>query len=126
MTVRYQRDRIFEGDEFNGTYIVYGGTPVGSTPFACDVEIHSLEESKDDELRAHRLRQKRQGKPVRALRKDALHDELFVVFGPEMSPSEAVETLRFLAAEIERDGLLIGRRKNGDFEVEKLDGSIVR
>lgn len=126
MTARSKRDRIFEGDEFNGTYIVYGGTPNCVTPFACDVEIHSLEESKDQDLRAYRLRRRRQGKSVRPLRRDALHHELLVIFGPEMSPREAVETLRSLAVEIERQGLLIGRvKKDGDFEVETLDGSIV-
>jgi hypothetical protein len=85
-----------------------------------------LEESDWKELRAYRLKRQRAGKTITALRKDTLHYELMVVFGSEMSPNEAVQTLRLLARKIQREGLLVGRKsKDGDFLVETADGEIV-
>ena len=49
-----------------------------------------------------------------------------VAFGPEMSANEAVQTLRLIARNIQREGLLAGRKsKDGDFLVETVDGKIV-
>jgi hypothetical protein len=50
-----------------------------------------------------------------------------VIFGPELSPSDAVDALQLLIENIRKDGLLIGRtEKDGDFLVETMDGEIVR
>jgi hypothetical protein len=122
---RWVKDRIFGGDVFQGTYVVYGATPVGVTPFACDVEVRSLEESDVTELRGYRERRRRAGKKVPALRRDALHDEMLVTFGPELSPKDAIDSLQALIDKIESEGLLIGRTEpHGDFLVERLDGTI--
>jgi hypothetical protein len=43
---------------------------------------------------------------VRALRKDALHDELLVVFGPELSAEGAIDVLQLLIKDIRAMGLL--------------------
>ena len=122
---RWLKDRIFDGDVFQGTYVVYGATPVGVTPFACDVEVQSLEESDVTELRGYRERRRRAGKKVPALRRDALHDEMLVIFGPELSPKYAIDSLQALIDKIKSDGLLIGRiEPHSDFLVERLDGTI--
>ena len=45
---RIEHDRIFDGDEFSGTYVTYGATPCGCiTPFTCYVEIHSGQVERD-------------------------------------------------------------------------------
>jgi hypothetical protein len=121
---RWLKDRIFDGDVFQGTYVVYGATPVGVTPFACD-GVQSLEESDVTELRGYRERRRRAGKKVPALRRDALHDEMLVIFGPGLSPKYAIDALQALIDKIKSEGLLIGRTEpHGDFLVERLDGTI--
>jgi hypothetical protein len=126
MTKIAMRDRIFEGDEFNGTYVAYGAAPCGCiTPMACDVDIQSLSETRVHELRAYRQMKKRQGRTLRPLRDDAFHGEIFVIFGPDLSAKRAVAALEQLAENIMKDGLLIGRTEpDGDFYVETLDGKI--
>ena len=123
----FERDRIFDGDEFNGTCVGYGATPFGSiTPLVCDVDIHSLSETRVDELRAYRQKKKKRGQKLRPLRDDAFHNELFVVFGPELSAKKAVAALENLAHNIKKHGLLIGRAEDrGDYYVETFDGEIL-
>jgi hypothetical protein len=120
------RDRIFEGGVFYGTNVVYAACRDAVTSFACDVELRTLEESSVKELRAYRQHQRARGKTVRSLRDDALHDELFVVFGPELSAQKATEFLQRLIEDIRANGLLTGRRRaNGDFYVETLKGEVI-
>jgi hypothetical protein len=116
--------RVFDRDEFKGTYIVYGGTPYNTEAvFACDIMVRPYDESDHKESRAYRLKRQRAGKSVAPLRKDTLHNELMVALGPEMSAKEAVQTLRLLAKKIEQGGLLLGRTsKDGDFASETVDG----
>jgi hypothetical protein len=120
-----QYNRVFEANDFQGSYVVYGASAHFLTPFACDVQIQTLQESDNKQLRAHRLLRRQAGKKVPPLPQDALHDELLVIFGPEISPNEAVLVLRKLARHIERKGMLIGREKaDGNFVTEQTDGSI--
>ena len=123
---RIEHDRIFDGDEFSGTYVTYGATPCGCiTPFTCEVEIHSLSDTRGDELRAYRQMKKAHGRKLRPLREDAFHEELFVIFGPDLSPKRAVAALEKLAQNIRTEGLLIGQvERDGDYFVETLDGKI--
>ena len=124
---KIEHDRIFESDEFNGTYVAYGATSWGGiTPIACDVDIKSLSETRVDEFRAYRQMKKNHGRRLRPLRDDAFHKELFVIFGPNLSPKGAIAALEKLADNIRKDGLLIGRvEPDGDFYVETLDGKII-
>jgi hypothetical protein len=104
---------------------VYGAMPAGVTPFACDVEVQTLEESDVKELRGYRERRRRAGKKMPTLRRDALHDEMLVLFGPELSPKDAIDSLQALIDKIKSEGLLIGRTEpHGDFLVERLDGTV--
>ncbi len=124
--LRVEHDRIFEGDNFQGTCVVYGAVARHVTPFVCDVSVESLQETDVKETRAYRQLARRARKPVPPLRPDAFHHELFVIFGPEASPSEAVKSLKMLIKNIERHGLLIGRKEDlGDFYIETIDGKII-
>jgi hypothetical protein len=80
---RYDRDRIFEADLLQGTYIVYGATSDCITPFACDVYCPTLEEATHREFRAYRQQRQVGGKGIDRLKKDHLGKELLVIFGPE-------------------------------------------
>ena len=126
MTKIAVRDRIFEGDDFNGTYVCYGATPCGCiTSFACDIDIQSLSETRVDELRAYRQMRQRRGRRLPSLRDKAFHEKIFVIFGPELSAKRAIAALEKLAENIKKHGLLIGRAEpEGDFYVESLDGKI--
>lgn len=43
---------------------------------------------------------------------------MFIVFGPEMSASEALQSLKRLTKAIMKDGLLIGRDETGEYASE--------
>ena len=120
-------DRISELDRFVGTYVIYGAAASTTVPYpyVCDVEIEMMMESDLTQLRSHRLRCKTSGEAAPRMYHDALHHELVVIFGPEMSAKHAAITLRRLAKRIEKVGLLVGRDEDGgDFVFEKVDGSI--
>lgn len=119
-------DRIFDGDEFNGTYVAYDTTPSGCiTPMVCDVDIHSLSETRLDELRAYRQMNRGQGKKLRPLREDAFHEEIFVILGPQLSTKRAIAALQRLAEFIRKDGLLTGKvEPDGDYYAESFDGKV--
>jgi hypothetical protein len=121
------RDGVFEADLLQGTYIVYGATSDCITPFACDVYCPKLEEATHREFRAYQQQRQAAGKGIGRRKKDHLGNELLVIFGPELSPSDAVKALQLLIANIRKNGLLNGRtEKDGDFLVETMDGEIVR
>jgi hypothetical protein len=125
---RWKKCEVWNGNVFPGTYVVYGSTPVGVTPpFACDVLVDSLEESDVAELRGYREQRRRAGKKVRSLRRDTLRDELLVILAPGLSPKDVIESLQAVIDNIKSDGLLTGRTEaNGDFLIEKLDGTITQ
>ena len=84
---RYLGSRIFGGEDYWRTYIVYGGTKDGFSPFACDVIMRTLEESDDTQLRAYRLEREQTGTSLPKLRKTTLHDELMGgVWVPSIRP----------------------------------------
>ncbi len=116
-------NRIQDGEDFRGTYMVYGADPTGHVVFACDVEVKTMDESRYEELRAHRLRRLASGKKAKEIRDDQLSNELLVVFGPELSATAAVDTLLKLVKHIQKKGLIVGRGKDGFVrEIYKLRG----
>jgi hypothetical protein len=117
-----KHDRFFNRDHFNGSYSCYGIAKSGSLlTLICDVAIDSLSESTISETRAHRNGRKARGKSLKPLRNDALHDEMVVVFGPEMSPRQALKALKTLQKSIKEYGLLVGRRRaDGDLLFEQI------
>lgn len=74
-------DRLFDGDEFTGTYVVYGATPGSTTCFVCDVDIHTLRDTGVRDTRA--FRQLSNESELSGDRK--LNEELAVVIGPGLS-----------------------------------------
>ena len=121
-----ERDRIFDGDEFNGTCVGYGATPFGAiTPLVCDVDIDDCPKREWTSY-VRIAKEKRGQKKLRPSRDDAFHNELFVVFGPELSAKKAVAALETSAHNIKKHGLLIGRAEDRKItDVETFDGEIL-
>jgi hypothetical protein len=89
--------RIHDGDYFHGTAVVYAATPDDHTCFQCDFELDTQSESQPEHTRSgRRLRKASRNRPISD---EQLKQELVVIFGPEMSASAAVSTLRRLAKE---------------------------
>jgi hypothetical protein len=111
--------RIWNGDDFHGTAVLYAATTDDHTCFQCDFELRTLEETAPEQVRSQRLLLQKKGKAVPKIKSHQLARELVVLFGPEVSANDAVAALRRLAKVIRREGLLIGRDdKEGDFLVE--------
>ena len=77
--------------DFRGTYGAIAATKDRIEPMVCDVEIDEWSQSGMKETRAFRQELKLKGKKVPTLRSDTLHDELFVIVGPQMSVASAVK-----------------------------------
>jgi hypothetical protein len=113
--------RIWNGDVFHGTTVMYAAAGDDSFGMQCDYELNTLEDFRKKEVRAYRTSLRRRGKKLEPLKDDQIQDELVVIFGPEMSARRAVETLTALAKKIEREGLLIGRDETDDYVVESAE-----
>lgn len=74
--------RMWNGDTFTGTSIIYAVRDGDFMPVQCDYELHTLTESNPKEVRAYRQSLKRSGLKQPRLRADQLHEELVVIFGP--------------------------------------------
>jgi hypothetical protein len=118
--------RIWDGKEFCGTTVLYAITEEHSTAFQCDFHIDAQNESHINETRAYRENLRKRNMVPTKLGDNRLWHEAVVLFGPEMTPKNAVAALRRLADEIEQQGMLIGRvERDGDFAGEATDGSRV-
>jgi hypothetical protein len=73
--------------------------------------------------RGHREVSRTRGKGIAQIEKNALRDELIILPGAAMSASDVLRALRKYIAEVERDGMYIGRYK-GAIIIEKIDGSL--
>jgi hypothetical protein len=116
--VYHDPDRIYEEEFFSGTAMSYAVTDDGFAYYPVDYELSSIEESYPEEMRAG-LKGRT---PVGRAPVGKLQDELVILFGPSLSAKRAVELLGGLARKIERDGLVIGRDRDGDFVHEAIDG----
>ncbi|MBJ7402197.1 MAG: hypothetical protein JHD07_02400 [Bradyrhizobium sp.] len=114
--------RLWNGEGAFGTTMIYGAKGDDSFPAQCDYEIDLMVESRPKQVRAYRESRIKRGQKPATLADDQLHDELFVVVGPMMTPLSAAETLEYLAARIRREGLCIGKDTGGDYITETLDG----
>lgn len=111
-------NRIWDGDVFEGTAIIYGATPDQHVTDQCDFRVSLLTESDPKKVRAYRENAKTWGEAKEALSSRDIVKELFVVIGPEMHASDVVETLERLVNEIKRGGMVIGRDKKQDYLLE--------
>lgn len=116
--------RMWNGDIFAGTSIIYAVRDGDFMPVQCDYELHTLMESNPKEVRAYRQSLKRSGLKQPRLRADQLHEELVVIFGPEMSAKKALHTLEFLTRRIKAEGLLTGRDRSDDYVMETVTGKL--
>jgi hypothetical protein len=119
-------DDFYDGERIVGTCIAYAVSDRWVTGFVADVDIEDAVgdiEHYRTKLRAWRLARRRQDKSVPRLRTDALGTELMITMGPELSPEQVIAYLQAMIAMIQNDGLLIGRRQNGDLVYESVDHS---
>lgn len=109
----------------SGDAVTYLATPDDHEGYAGKYSIDWSDDVSRKELRAYRELRRRMGLPVSAQRKQQLKYGLFIVFGAGTSPIDAIASLRRLANEIEKEGLIVGHRRNGDGLVETCDGKIL-
>ena len=105
--------------------MIYAITENDQDAFQADFRIKTLEETHPDQTRAYREARKARGEGVLNIPNDQLKHEAVVLFGPDMTPNQAIAALRRLASKIENEGLLIGcKKKCGVPVIEYLDGRI--
>jgi hypothetical protein len=116
--------RIWNGESFVGTAILYAAKDDDAFGMQCDYELSTLTDVHPDEVRAFRETRRRGGSKVKRLPNDRVRDELVVIFGPDMSAKSAATTLKHLAKKIEGEGLLIGRDETDEYVTESVGGSL--
>jgi hypothetical protein len=106
-----------------GTGVVYIAhpQPTGMDPgiTVSDYEIDLGRESRKEQLRYARRSQSHSPAELT----NALQDEVFIIFGPDVSPRDAVKALRRISESIKSNGLLTGSNNKGDLVWERTDGS---
>ena len=109
-----------------GTYFMYRTNPNGEfVPFPCRLDLNTIEEVDYKDLRAARLTRPTAAEEM-SFQADRLHDEIVVVFGSELTPQMAVNSLEALIDVIQRYGLLVGRAgPYGKFIKETWTGEII-
>jgi hypothetical protein len=83
-----------------------------------DYEIKLGTQSFAKEMRAYRNRAKARRRKC-VLRNEALKNEVVVLFGPGVSPEQAIKRLRLLANQIGQGGLYIGKNQFGQATFER-------
>ena len=76
--------RIWNGESFAGTTILYAAKDDDSFGMQCDYELTTLMDLNPEEVRAFRESRRRTGGKVKRLPNDRIRDELVVIFGPDM------------------------------------------
>jgi hypothetical protein len=76
------------------------------------------------QMRAYRLEQRAKGKRVKTPSSLALGDEIVVLFGPDVSPKDAIEALMRVIENVKREGLDLGKDSKGNDVFEDLKGGI--
>jgi hypothetical protein len=115
--------RIWNGDTFSGTTVVYAAKGNDSFAIQCDYELLTLMDYHKDEVRAVRENRRRAGAKLKPLPDNRIQDELVVIFGPEMSAQSAVKTLECLVKKIKHEGLLMGMDESEDYVNESVEVS---
>lgn len=120
-STRWSR-KIWNDWSASGDAVIYLATPDDHEGYVGEYSIDWWIGVSRKKLRAYRELRRRKGLPVSAQSQQQLKYGLLVIFGAGTSPRDAVASLRRLADEIEKEGLLVGKRSNGDFVVETCDG----
>jgi hypothetical protein len=109
-------------DTFEGTGSIYALSEHYPDPdvFTADYLIDFGADTWPEQMRAARLRRRQRGKRPHRLPRTSARHQILVVFGPEVSPGQAVKELKRAVKSIERDGLLIGRDRFGDLVWEAV------
>lgn len=100
-------------EALHGTTVVYVVKGAGVDCYECDYEIRMAMETNREELRAVRQETLKRGASPGFLPQTCLHGEIAVMFGPEITPDNAVEFLETLARKIRQRGLVIGHDGRG-------------
>ena len=75
-------------------------------------------------MRAYRLERIGRGKKPPKLLESTLQDEFLILFGPDISPQDAITSLTKVINHIERHGLLVGRNRRDDDIRERPNGNL--
>jgi hypothetical protein len=105
-----------------GTAVVYVAKGYESTSLQCDFELEPGFNKRKSEVRAVREGKRRRGEKVSLLPADRIRNQLAVICGSELSPTEVIQTLLALVDKIKRRGLSIGLDEAGNSVEETIDG----
>jgi hypothetical protein len=97
--------------DYSGTAVIYKAIADRWSHVEGDYDLDLRSRTFKNETRLHKSSVNR--RKIKR-RQAALLDELIVIFGPEVWAEEAITLLRNLAGQIERRGLFIGYKDNGD------------
>ena len=99
--------KLGAGETCFGTTAIYAARPNQWIHVQGDYGLDLCANTYPKESRAYRNAAKLRGKK-RTLRPEALRDETVVIFGPKVSPTQAIDLLRKLADDISKRGLFAG------------------
>ena len=109
-----KRPRVFEG-----TGTVRAIEPDGhATLFIADYRIDATRQTWPEQLRAERLRVRREGQALPKLPKESLRNKMLFVYGPRVTIAQAIATLERELRNIKAYGTLIGRSPQGELVLE--------
>ena len=119
-------EQLINNDFFEGIAYGIGASKDGREGvyynYRVDLATDSFE--RRNEMRLARLEHSaNQKKPVR-LKGNGFRDDVFVLFGPDISSKEAVARLSEVIEEINKNGLLVGRDAHDNDFVETVDGEL--
>jgi hypothetical protein len=103
---------IGKTEDFVGSELVEYSVTVTSEPWAMR------------QTRGHREVSRSQGKGIAQIKKSSLRDELIILPGAAMSAADVLRALRKYIAEVERNGMYVGRYGD-EVLVEKVDGGLL-
>lgn len=107
---------------FEGTAVVYAAKGYASTCLQCDYELEPRFDTRKSEVRAVREAKRSRAEKPPLLPATRIRDQVVILFGPEMCPKEAIQTLQALIEKIKRQGLSIGFDEAGNSLIETVEG----
>lgn len=117
--------KTWNGEYADGEAAMYFCTPEDRERYVGEYVIDWRGDVSRKNLRGYRERQRRAGQSVPRQRDEELKHGLFVIIGADTSAKEVVISLRKLADQIEKRGLLVGRDRDGSYLAETYDGEII-
>jgi hypothetical protein len=110
----WESDEVYF-NQISGVTFAYAMSTVTREKVLCHYVLKPISSSsKDDssDTRRYREMSRRHGEEVPPIKANALRHELFVLPGAAMSPADIVKALRAFIAQVEKNGMFVGKYKD--------------